>query len=154
MATRRIALAEYVDLEVDRGKMCVMWIAPERHGLRHWLVPALAACVGLAVAITCAVRGHTGTGLVALAVLAGYAAHLGYRRGEGGLAISEAFGTGHRARSHLKAAAMTGDVLIAAIVCALVVQVLRNAPIGPLGWLAGVAGVTYLVSVSVGGRGM
>ncbi|MGI8332042.1 ABC transporter permease [Actinomadura scrupuli] len=131
-----------------------MWIAPERHGLRHWLVPALAACVGLAVAITAALRGHTSAGLIALAVLIGYAAHLAYRRGEGGLAISESFGTGHRARGHLKAAAMTGDVLIAAIVCAVIIQVLRNAPIGPYAWLAGIAGVTYALSVTVAGGGM
>jgi hypothetical protein len=130
-----------------------MWIAPQRRGFRHWLVPALAACVGLAALITAAVRGHAGTGLLALAVLAGYAAHLAYRRGEGALVISEAFGAGHRARSHLKAAAMTGDVLIAAIVGALVVQVLRNAPIGPFDWLAGVAGLTYALSILVVGRG-
>jgi hypothetical protein len=147
-------VAEYVDPAADRGKMWVMWIAPERHGLRHWLVPALATGVGLAVAITAAVRGHTGTGLLALAVLAGYAAHLAYRRGEGGLAISEGFGTGHRGRSHLKAAAMTGDVLIAVIVCTLVIQVLRDAPIGPLSWLAGVAGVSYALSIAVAGQGM
>jgi hypothetical protein len=131
-----------------------MWIAPERHGFKHWLVPALAACVGVAAAITAVVRGHTGTGLVALAVLAGYAVHLAYRRSEGVFAVSETFGTGHRARSHLKAAAMTGDVLIAVIVSALVVQVLRDAPIGPFGWLAGVAGVTYVLSISITSRGM
>jgi hypothetical protein len=131
-----------------------MWIAPERHGFKHWLVPALAACVGVAAAITATVRGHTGTGLVTLAVLAGYAAHLTYRRSEGVFAVSKAFGTGHRARRHLKAAAMTGDVLIAVIVSALVAQVLRDAPIGAFGWLAGVAGVAYASSILITSRGM
>jgi hypothetical protein len=42
---------------------------------------------------------------------------------------------------------MTGDVLVAAIVGALVVQALRGAAIGPLAWLAGLAGVTYVLSL-------
>lgn len=131
-----------------------MWIAPERRGSRQWIVPALAAAVGVGVAVTVVLRGQLTTGLIAFAVLAGYALHLAYRRGEGALAISEAFGRGHRGRSHLKAAAMTGDVLIAAIVCTVVVQVLRGASLGPFGWLAALAGLTYGLSALVAGDGM
>ena len=134
--------------------MAGMWIAPERHGLRQWLIPGLALAVGVGIAAAAAAKGHTSTGLIALAVLAGYAAHLAYRRGEGALVISEAFGRGHRARAHLKAAAMTGDILVAAIVGAVIVQTLRGGDLMPYAWLAAVAGVVYAVSALTSGGDM
>ncbi|HEY7488368.1 MAG TPA: ABC transporter permease [Streptosporangiaceae bacterium] len=124
-----------------------MWITPERRRMRHWLVPVLVALVGVALAITLFVRDRTGSAVATLAVLAGYAALLAFRGSEPALPISDAFGTGRRATLHLRAAAMTGDVLVAAIVGALVVQALRGAAIGPLAWLAGLAGVTYVLSL-------
>lgn len=131
-----------------------MWITSERRGgTRHWVVPALAAAAGIGIATIAAIRGQVGAGLVALAVLGGYALHLAYRRGEGTFAVSEGFGRGPRGRGHLKAAAMTGDVLIAAIVCAVIVQVLRGGEVGPFGWLAALAGLTYLISIAIAGGG-
>lgn len=131
-----------------------MWIAPEHRSLSRWIVPGTVLAAGVVVAAVLAGDGHGGKGLVALAVLAGYAAHLAYRRNEPALAISESFGTGHRARAHLKAAAMTGDVLVAALVAAVVVQALRGADITPYAWLAALAGGTYAVSAVAGGRGV
>ena len=131
-----------------------MWIAPERRRAKRWAVPVFAVLVGGALAAVLTVRGQSTTGLVAWAVLAGYGAHLGYRRNEPSLPTSEAFGSGHRARSHLKAAALTGDVLVAAIVATLVVQALRGAPIEPFGWLAALAGVTYTLAIMIVGRGL
>ncbi|MEV5574274.1 ABC transporter permease [Spirillospora sp. NPDC052269] len=129
-----------------------MWLAPERRSARRWAVPVLVLGAGLVVGGVLLADGRRGTALIALAVLAGYAAHLAYRRDEQGLAISEAFGRGHRGRTHLKAAAMTGDVLSAGLVAALVVQALRGADVAPYAWLALLAGVTYLVSALTGGR--
>ncbi|MFC5184674.1 ABC transporter permease [Actinomadura harenae] len=129
-----------------------MWLAPERRSARRWAVPVLVLGAGLVVGGVLVADGRRGTALIALAVLAGYAAHLAYRRDEQGLAISEAFGRGHRGRTHLKAAAMTGDVLSAGLVAALVVQALRGADVAPYAWLALLAGVTYLVSALAGGR--
>ncbi|RFU38260.1 ABC transporter permease [Actinomadura logoneensis] len=129
-----------------------MWLAPERRSARRWAVPVLVLLAGLAVGGVLLADGRRGTALTALAVLAGYAAHLAYRRDEQGLAISESFGRGHRGRTHLKAAAMTGDVLSAGLVAALVVQALRGADITPYAWLALLAGVTYLLSALTGGR--
>ncbi|WP_026410932.1 hypothetical protein [Actinomadura oligospora] len=129
-----------------------MWLAPERRSARRWAVPVLVLGAGLVVGGVLLADGRRGTALVALAVLAGYAAHLAYRRDEQGLAISEAFGRGHRGRTHLKAAAMTGDVLSAGLVAALVVQALRGADVAPYAWLALLAGVTYLLSALTGGR--
>ncbi|TDD84903.1 ABC transporter permease, partial [Actinomadura rubrisoli] len=101
-----------------------------------------------------AADGRSGTALVALAALTGYAAYLAYRRNEPALPLSEGFGSGHRARAHLRAAAMTGDVLTVAVVGALIVQALRGADITAYAWLAAVAGATYLLSAAAGGRGM
>lgn len=124
-----------------------MWLAPERRRLRHWIVPVLVALVGVALAIVLVVRDRdTGSALTTLAVLAGYALLLAVRGGERAFVSSGAFG-GRRADLHRRAAAMTGDVLVAAIVGALVVQALRGAAVGPLAWLAGLAGVTYVLSL-------
>lgn len=131
-----------------------MWIAPERHRAKRWAVPAFAVLAGGVIAAILAVRDQTTTGLIAWAVLAGYGAHLGYRRHEPSLPASEAFGTGHRAHSHLKAAAMTGDVLVGAIVAALVVQALRGAAVEPFAWLAALAGGTYTLSSMIAGRAL
>ena len=87
------------------------------------------------------------TGLVGFAVLLGYGALLAYRRGESVLTTHEAFGVGRRSGIHLRAAAMTGDVLVGVIVAAMLVQALRGAEIGLLAGLAAVAGVTYFLSI-------
>lgn len=93
-----------------------MWFAPERRSGRRWIVPGLTLAAGLTLAVALSLQGRTDAGLAALAVLAGYAAHLAYRRDEPALPISAAFGSGHRARAHLRAAAVTGDVTVAALV--------------------------------------
>lgn len=130
-----------------------MWIAPEHHRFKRWAVPALALLAGLVTAIILTTREHAGSGLLVLAVLAGYAALLAFRRDEPALTISSGFGTGHRARTHLKAAAMTGDVLLAAIVGALIVQAFRGADLAPYAWLAALGGVTYAISIITAGSG-
>ncbi|GAA4601490.1 hypothetical protein GCM10023195_03880 [Actinoallomurus liliacearum] len=124
-----------------------MWIAPERRRVGRWIAPALAVAAGLAIGVTETARGHATTGLVGLAVLLGYGALLAYRRSESVLTVHEAFGLGRRSGIHLRAAAMTGDVLVGVIVAALLVQALRGAEIGLLAGLAAVAGVTYFLSV-------
>jgi hypothetical protein len=148
-------LAAVVEIYSGReicGSMAAMWLAPERRGRRGWLVPALLACCGVGVAVLLATRDQRNAGLIAGAVLAGYALQLFYRKDESGLAVSESFGRGRRGRTHLKAAAMTGDVLALAVVAAVVVQALRGADLGPLPWIAAAGGVTYFLSAVVAGE--
>lgn len=123
-----------------------MWIAPDRKRLQPWLVPGFAVGVGLAILITMAVRGHTGSGVAALVVLTGYALQLAHRRRESVFAPHDALSSGHRTRTHLRSAAVTGDVVVAVLIATMIVQALRGAPISPYVWLAGIAGGTYLVS--------
>jgi hypothetical protein len=132
-----------------------MWLAPERRRLSRWsrwIVPGLVTAIGLAVAISLHMEGRRGTAWTTLAVLLGYAAHLAHRRHERTLPINETFGSGHRSRGHLRAAAMTGDVLTGGIVAGLIIKVLREGTVGPYGWLAALAGVTYALSILAGGR--
>ncbi|MBT2211750.1 MULTISPECIES: ABC transporter permease [Actinomadura] len=131
-----------------------MWIAPERRSLSRWAVPGLVLAAGVVVGAVLAADGRSGTALTALAALTGYAGYLAYRRNEPALPLGEGFGSGHRARAHLRAAAMTGDVVTVAVVAALVVQALRGADIAPYAWLAALAGGTYLLSALAGGRGL
>lgn len=126
-----------------------MWITPERRYTGRWIVPGLAAVTGVAIGAAETARGHMTTGLVAFAVLLGYAALLAYRRGESVLTAHDAFGLGRHSGVHLRAAATTGDVLVGVIVATLLVQALRGAQIGLLAGLAAVAGVTYFVSIVV-----
>ena len=126
-----------------------MWIAPERRRAGRWIAPGVAAAAGIAIGVTEAMRGHPRTGLIAFAVLAGYGLLLAYRRGETVLTAHEAFGVGRRSEIRLRAAAMTGDLMIAVIVAALIVQALRGAPIGLPAVLAGIAGVTYTLSIII-----
>ena len=126
-----------------------MWIAPERRRAHRWIAPVLAVAAGAAVAVTVALRGQTEIGLVTLAVLLGYAILLGARGGETSHGSHETYGGGggRGGGPHTRAAAATGDVLVAVIMAALIVQALRGAEIWVLAGLAAVACVTYLVSI-------
>src|SRR4051794_38851040 len=86
------------------GEDVLMWIAPERRSLSRWAVPGLVLGAGVVVGAVLAADGRDGTALIALAALAGYAGYLAYRRNEPALPLSEGFGSGHRARTHLRAA--------------------------------------------------
>ncbi|MDX6740526.1 ABC transporter permease [Actinocorallia sp. A-T 12471] len=126
-----------------------MWLAPERRGRQGWLVPVFAMLAGVGVATFLVYREEMTAGLIAGGVLLAYGVQLAYRRDERGLAVSESFGRGRRGGAHLRAAAMTGDVLVAGLVAAVVVQALRGADLGPLPYLAGVAALTYLISIVI-----
>jgi hypothetical protein len=126
-----------------------MWIAPERRRPHRWVAPGFAAAAGLAAGATVAMRGHLEAGLVTLGVLLGYGVLLAYRRGQTTLAVHEAFGTGRRSGIHIRAAAVTGDVLVGVIVATLLAQALRGAEIWVPAGLAAVGGLTYLLSIAV-----
>jgi hypothetical protein len=122
-----------------------MWMAPERRRAHRWIAPLFAVAAGVAVGATVALRGQTETGLVTAAVLLGYGILLGARGNDA--SGSETFGTSGRGGAHQRAAAATADVLVAVIVAALIVQALRGAEIWVLAGLAGIACVTYLISL-------
>ena len=85
-------------------------------------------------------------------MLLGYALLLGARGGESSRGSHETFGgsAGRGSGPHTRAAAATGDVLVAVVVAALIVQTLRGADstqIWMLAGLAAIACVTYLVAI-------
>lgn len=124
-----------------------MWIAPERRRAHRWVAPAFAIAAGVTVGTTLALRGSTETGLVTLAVLLGYGVLLASRAGEVSHGTHETFGGGGRTGAPTRAAAITGDVLVAVIVAALIVQALRGGEIWILAGLAAIACVTYFISI-------
>lgn len=124
-----------------------MWIAPERRRAHRWVAPLFAIAAGLTVGAVLALRGSTETGLVTLAVLLGYGVVLASRGGETGHGSHESFGGGGRSAGPGRAAAVTGDVVVAVIVAALIVQSLRGAEIWVLAGLAAIACVTYFIAI-------
>ena len=125
-----------------------MWIAPERRRAHRWIAPLFAVAAGVAVGVSLTLRGQTETGLVTAAVLVAYALLLSARGGEATGKSHESFGgSGGRGGPQSRAAAATGDVLVAVVVAALIVQALRGAEIWVLAGLAAVACVTYLISI-------
>ena len=126
-----------------------MWLAPERRRPHRWVAPGFAVVVGLALGGAMALRGQTETGLVMIGVLLGYGGLLAYRRGETPHSMHEGFASGRRSGIHVRAAAVTGDVLVGVIVAALLAQALRGGEIWMLAGLAGLAGVTYLISIII-----
>lgn len=128
-----------------------MWMAPERRRAHRWIAPVLVVAAGVVVGAAVMMRGQTDTGFVTGAVLLAYAVLLAARGAEASHGSHDTFGgTGSRGAPHTRAAAATGDVLVAAVVAALIVQTLRGADgtqIWLLAGLAAVACLTYLVAV-------
>jgi hypothetical protein len=124
-----------------------MWIAPERRRAHRWVAPVFAVAAGVTVGTTLALRGSMETGLVTLVVLLGYAVMLASRGGEAGHGPHDTFGGGGRAGAPARAAAITGDVVAAVTVAALIVQALRGGDIWILAGLAAIACVTYFIAI-------
>src|SRR3954451_2940431 len=122
-----------------------MWIAPERRRAHRWIAPILVVAAGVAVAVAVALRGQTETGLVTAAVLLAYAILLAARGGESSRGSHDTFGgSSARGGPHTRAAAATGDVLMAVVVAALIIQTLRGADSMQIWTLAGLAAVAFL----------
>jgi hypothetical protein len=126
------------------GRFFGMWITPERRRTR-WVAPGLAVVAGLAIGGILAFRGQMEAGLVTLGVLACYGLLLACRSGETAFA-RESLGGGRRSGAHVRAAAVTGDVLVGVTVATLLAQALRGADIWVPAGLVGVAVLTYLLS--------
>lgn len=124
-----------------------MWITHERRRGR-WVAPCLAVIAGVAIGGVLAYRGQTQTGLVTLGVLAGYGLLLAVRSGEAASA-RDSLGGGRRSGAHVRAAAVTGDVLMGVTVATLLAQALRGADIWVPAGLVAVAVLTYLLSRAV-----
>ena len=115
-----------------------------------WFVPSLAVALGLVVFAAQWVGGDPGSGLVSLAIMAGFGllillgGHSETIRGLRGDGRDERFRT-----IDIHATALAGLAVIIAIIVAFVIELAEGHSGNPYGWLGAIAGVTYLVAVMV-----
>ena len=121
-----------------------------RSALVYWATPATAAALGAGYFAAAAVAGHPGEGSVALALMlgAGAAFVIGSRYSEtvrGLLNRRDERITG----IDLRATAVSGLLVILAVLVGSMVEVARGHSGAPYTWLAAVAGVGYILAVIV-----
>jgi hypothetical protein len=115
-----------------------------------WFMPLFAVALGVAVFGAQWIGGDPRSGLVSLAILAGFGALLllGGRsktiRGLRGDGSDERF-----RRIDIHATALAGLAVIVAIIVAFLVELARGHNGDPYTWLGAIGGITYLAAVIV-----
>jgi hypothetical protein len=115
-----------------------------------WFVPLLSVALGLVVFAAQWIGGDPGSGLVSLAIMAGFGALilLGGRsetiRGLRGDGRDERF-----RQIDIHATALAGLAVITAIIVAFVIELAKGHSGNPYGWLGAIGGFTYLVAIIV-----
>ncbi len=116
----------------------------------RWFVPLFSLALGLVVFAAQWVGGDPGSGLVSLAIMAGFGAVvlLGGRsetiRGLRGDGRDERF-----REIDIHATAAAGLAVIVAVIIAVVVELARGHDPAPYDWLGAIAGVSYLAAVVI-----
>jgi hypothetical protein len=112
----------------------------------RWFVPLLSAALGVVVFAAQWIGGDPGSGLISLAIMAGFGAVilLGGRsetiRGLRGDGRDERF-----RKIDIHATALAGLAVILAIIVAFIVELAKGHSGNPYGWLGAIGGVTYLI---------
>ena len=115
-----------------------------------WFLPLFSLGLGVVVLAVSWVGGSLGSGLVSLAILAGFglfillAGRSETIRGLRGDGRDERF-----AQIDLQATAASGLVLIVAVIVAFLVEIARGHDGSPYTWLGALAGVAYVVAVAL-----
>ena len=114
-----------------------------------WFLPLFSIGIGVVILLTSWLGGQLAVGLIALVVLTGFglfvllAGRSETIRGLRGDGRDERF-----AQIDLTATAVTGLVLIVALVVAWLVQIAQGHSGSPYGWLMAVGGLAYLLAVA------
>ena len=115
-----------------------------------WFVPLLSAALGVVVFAAQWIGGDPGSGLISLAIMAGFGALilLGGRsetiRGLRGDGRDERF-----RQIDIHATALAGLAVIIAIIVAFIVDLAKGHSGTTYGWLGAIGGITYLVAIVV-----
>jgi hypothetical protein len=115
-----------------------------------WFLPGFTAVMGVVIAVASLVGGDSEGAVIALAISLGAAflMLIGGRsetvRGLRGDGRDERF-----RRIDIEATAITGTVVLLAIIVGFIVELARGHNGSPYTWLAAVGGITYIASVVV-----
>ena len=116
---------------------------------QKWLVPAFCLALGCFVLLAGWLGGQLVSGLIGLAVMAAFglfvvaAGRSETIRGLRGDGRDERF-----AQIDLRATAITGLVLITAVIVAFLVEIARGHDGAPYTWLGALSGLTYILAVA------
>jgi hypothetical protein len=117
----------------------------------RWFMPAFAVALGVVFLGAQWIGGHSGAGLVSLAVMTGFGAIILALEGRSGTAaIMNRPARDERARSlDLAASAFAGIVVITILIVAVMVQLARDENPSPYAQLGAAGGIAYLVALVV-----
>jgi len=116
---------------------------------QKWLIPVFCFAFGCLVLLTGWLGGQLVSGLIGLVVIAAFGLFVAAAgrsetiRGLRGDGRDERF-----AQIDLRATALTGLVLIAAVTVAFLVEIARGHDGAPYTWLGALAGLTYILAVA------
>ena len=114
-----------------------------------WFTPALCLGLGAMVLLAGWLGGPLVSGIWGLAVMAAFGLFLLLVTGRSETVRGLTTGRDERfAQIDLKATAVTGPVLITAVVVAWLVQVAQGHSGSPYDWLGAIAGLAYLLAVA------
>ena len=120
----------------------------------RWFVPAFAVAMGVLFLVVQWANGDPGSGLVSLAIMAGFAAALIAFSGRSGTfeVMRNPHSDERSAMLDLRATAFAGLALITAVLVAFFYELARGRDTSPYAQLGAVAGVAYLVALVVAQR--
>jgi len=115
-----------------------------------WFVPLLSAALGVVVFAAQWIGGDPGSGLISLAIMAGFGALILLGGRSETIRALRGDGRDERFRTiDIHATALAGLAVILAIIVAFIVELAKGHSGNPYGWLGAIGGITYLVAIVV-----
>lgn len=114
----------------------------------RFFLPAVAVALGLAMCVAQWTGGNRGDGIFSLALLSAIGALVLFGGRSETIRGLRGDGTDERFREmDIRATAVAGSTVIAAIIVAFIVEVARGHSGAPYSWLGAIGGIAYLVAI-------